>query len=986
MKRFVVLLALLLSVFASGIASSQQGDSGGLCSIYNSIKPTSKISSVRSGFWSDPATWGGSLPDAGDNVVVDHDVVADLGVANELQVNGSLEIKGDLAVHASLIVCESGYLGGSQGQINFHVEDDRAFASNVELGPVSGAPGFHPEDNGLWALGTVDLNGPEVTSWLDAVSIDGVFNSFEYDVSQSAAFAKGVARLAAIPVGWQVGDELLLVTERGEHFQAKLKSVDGDFVSYIPHSQAGELPGYVMELEDRAIHPKVANLSRRLKIVSANVLEGDSSHRAHTAYLRGSTVNIRNVEFRNLGPRAKLGRYPLHWHMAQESTGGVWGSSIWQSVDEGGNRFVVPHIVNGITVADNVAFRSQGHGYFMEEVMEYDNQITGNLSVDVRHGEELPNVHSSISNRTHHFWLRESNEISGNVAAGNDWDGRGLGNKGPGMDGLVVLPSSELQSTPLVSDFECLGCGGTGMWSAVPNTLFEDPASTYALVAGYRATDKWNTDSSGSELLRPSFFFNGNNDLFAETGDYADRVPWASQIYVNYGEIKVSGGVLTGNVGVHAHYNARFSINNTSAYGHIFVDQTYWEMIANVDDSRIRTANLFSGGYGRAHRMSPGFARLTNTCFGSDCDGSSGMMLNNDFTGPKFIEMMETNVEVLQQAGLGYVATTAPLPNSGFVRIPEQLGARFWQVTPAGSDSEPEILAIQERESQWMQDLVGYGGYLDGFPPGDYEVNLFSAKSDDTYISSGTFTIYEGLISEICLDGESCEAAESPMMVVVSPSAKKVSSGEPIYFSGYAKDLGDGILTESILWQSSIDGLIGQGSDFEATLSDGYHTIEAGVVDSDGNAAASEFTIGVGSSSSGASSAAKVATSDATLAGGVAVFVATTDCNGENDPHWQCGGSWTSPDSISAESWVAYCPGGETDYLSCMSSDEFVQVGDLAVTDAIGVCVGVTLEGGSRNDCVNSRGPEGSGYHSYVEMGAIIQGLEGPDPQKRLKR
>ncbi len=699
-------VALLVCASSTQAQTSSPAD---LCALYNQALPASSIKSVKSGLWSDPGTWGGLVPTANDNVTVNHAVTLDQGSGREIQVKGSLEVSGILHAHGSILVCSGGVVSGSEGAIQFFVDDDRLFTGNTAPGPVSKAYGFHPEDNGLWVTGggTLDIAAPRVTSWLDAVSISGKFAERKHDVLSSVAFADGKARLAYQPEGWRAGDQLLLVNERGEHALAVLNTMSGTSITY---SATEDLVGEVLKIGGDSINPKVANLTRRFKIESPWVQEGDTNHRAHTAYLRGSSISLRNVEFRNLGPRGKLGRYPVHWHHAHESDGLLEGSAIWQSVNEGGNRFVVPHIVNGVTVADNVAFRSHGHGFFMEEVQEFDNVVVGNLSVDVRHGEELPNVDESISFRSHHFWLRESNTISGNVAAGNSWNGAGLGNKAPYIDGLVVLHSTKKDPAPLVTDFECLGCGGTAMWSSVPNTLFEDPKSAYALVAGYQAWDKWNTNSRGSEIVNPVFFFNGNNDLFKQTGDYMDRVPWASQIYLNYGEILVSGGVLAGDVGIHAHYGARLGIDGSSVHGDILLDPTYWELIANISNVEVYTDRLTSRGYGRAHRISPGFARLTDLCFFSECEGSGATPFSADITGRQFKTLLEQSVNVVDDLSVDYIATTQPVPASGYARIPAGLGIKYWSVAPVGTGNFLTARSIQEKEPLWDRNFALYGG------------------------------------------------------------------------------------------------------------------------------------------------------------------------------------------------------------------------------------------------------------------------------------
>ncbi len=223
-----------------------------------------------------------------------------------------------------------------------------------------------------------------------------------------------------------------------------------------------------------AVYPKIANLSRRLQIVSADVVEGDTHHRAHTLIMEDGAATIRNVELRDLGPREKLGRYPVHFHHGGRSDDVLEGSSIWQDVTDPGNRFVAIHDVQGVRVANNVALSRRGHGFFMESGPEFDNQVIGNLSVEVTGNEELAGLESPVGATSHHFWLRGGNTIEGNVAAGGT------------AVGLVVF-SAATPGTIHVSRMQSLGTKLYGMWSGAEGVVYDDPVAVYNTRAGFGA-------------------------------------------------------------------------------------------------------------------------------------------------------------------------------------------------------------------------------------------------------------------------------------------------------------------------------------------------------------------------------------------------------------------------------------------------------------------------------------------------------------------
>ncbi len=88
-----------------------------------------------------------------------------------------------------------------------------------------------------------------------------------------------------------------------------------------------------------------------------------------------------------------------------------------------------------------------------------------------------------------------------------------------------------------------------------------------------------------------------------------------------------------------------------------------------------------------------------------------------------------------------------------------------------------------------------------------------------------------------------------PTVTIASPAnGASFTSGSAINFSGSASDSEDGNLTTSLSWTSSVDGNIGIGGSFSATLSAGTHTITASVTDSGGKAGSSSVTITVNAS------------------------------------------------------------------------------------------------------------------------------------------
>jgi hypothetical protein len=86
-----------------------------------------------------------------------------------------------------------------------------------------------------------------------------------------------------------------------------------------------------------------------------------------------------------------------------------------------------------------------------------------------------------------------------------------------------------------------------------------------------------------------------------------------------------------------------------------------------------------------------------------------------------------------------------------------------------------------------------------------------------------------------------------PTVSIASPADGSTSIGiEPVTFSGSADDAQDGDVTESLVWESNVDGAIGSGAGFTlSTLSIGTHVITATATDGEGNTGAATITITV---------------------------------------------------------------------------------------------------------------------------------------------
>lgn len=249
--------------------------------------------------------------------------------------------------------------------------------------------------------------------------------------------------------GWQVGDQILLVgtaTMSQDPFEpdpvsevctiTAINAGTGDVtLSPAPagsHCTVAPIPywspaGQAWTIDERA---EVGMLSHNVRV------EGDTNDStpangfgAHVMMMNGAccgspgTGCFSHVQFRRMGQRKVLGRYPLHWHMQLAAGNGQYarGCSVWQSF----NRALTIHGTDYLVVEDNVLFDHEGHGLFFEDGGEQHNTIARNLVVLTGRppdGQEmLPHDNSlnEVQNRTPAaFWISNPNNyFTGNVAA-----------------------------------------------------------------------------------------------------------------------------------------------------------------------------------------------------------------------------------------------------------------------------------------------------------------------------------------------------------------------------------------------------------------------------------------------------------------------------------------------------------------------------------------------------------------------------------------
>lgn len=304
---------------------------------------------VRSGNWSDPATWGGTLPGDGatvfvpDGLSVRYDTDS-LDRIDRIRVDGELRFATDrdTTLYVDTLYTTPGSvleIGSKARPIKAGVTAELVITGD---GPDPIERDWDPNQlsRGIVAMGTVDIEGAQKTG---ATTLSG-----------SALAGDGKLVLAAVPTGWAVGDEIVLAgtyyDKRGSdadnsrfHDEVlRITSIKGDTVTFVNES-SGESGSNTL-LWDHQLPPDsaagdfaidVANLTRNITVRSEAGPDAPIQDRGHVMFMENRDVEVRNAAFVDLGrtdksvpiddvgpqPDGTIGdgtnqraRYPVHLH------------------------------------------------------------------------------------------------------------------------------------------------------------------------------------------------------------------------------------------------------------------------------------------------------------------------------------------------------------------------------------------------------------------------------------------------------------------------------------------------------------------------------------------------------------------------------------------------------------------------------------------------------------------------------------------------
>lgn len=382
--------------------------------------PAAPLPPVSSGArWSDPATWGGTMPPAGSMVVIPagKTVVLDTQTPalKGLTIEGTLVAADtDIGITSDFVYVKGGRLQIGTAQQPFL----RRATITLTGSTVADNPATAGFGNKVLALmdGVIELHGaPLARAW----------TRLNADV---AAGARQLT-LAEAP-GWRVGDQIVIATSTPDMMRfstGEIESISGASVTLrqptanahwgTRRSFSG--PDGPVVVDTRA---EVGSLSRNI------VIQGDAGSAStriggHAMFMatggRQSTVQIAHVEFRNMGQFNQLGRYPIHFHLMENRCAGCYvrAAAVHGSLQRG----IVLHD-SAATLDGNVVFNTVGHNIIVETVGTEGGVINGNLALVAREPVPMitePTLRSQNDFAPANYWIKSArNTITNNHAAG----------------------------------------------------------------------------------------------------------------------------------------------------------------------------------------------------------------------------------------------------------------------------------------------------------------------------------------------------------------------------------------------------------------------------------------------------------------------------------------------------------------------------------------------------------------------------------------
>ncbi len=166
----------------------------------------------------------------------------------------------------------------------------------------------------------------------------------------------------------------------------------------------------------------------------------------------------------------------------------------------------------------------------------------------------------------------------------------------------------------------------------------------------------------------------------------------------------------------------------------------------------------------------------------------------------------------------------------------------FYSVSSDGGNSWTTPARLTSVLSPQIDDSFEWGDYNGLDVVANQLITIFTDNRNEGGGAADSIDVYA---AGLTIGGGPGNTA--PTVTITAPaSGTTVAVGTSISFSGTANDTEDGVLSGSLTWSSSINGIIGSGASFSTSaLTAGTHTITASVTDSGGLPGSAAITVNV---------------------------------------------------------------------------------------------------------------------------------------------
>jgi cell migration-inducing and hyaluronan-binding protein len=393
-------------------------------------------SAVKSGRWSDAATWADKrVPAAGAAVTIgkDMDVVLDASTAplHGLTINGKLSFANnkDLELTTEWIMLHGELEIGTEKSLHTR-KATITFTNDVKDEDISGVGGTNDKvDRGIMLMGgTLNLHGDRQNTWTKLA-----------DTANAGSTSIQVLNAA----GWRVGDEIVLASTDFDPRQAERRTISairGNTITMDKKLDYMHFGKITYDVDERG---EVSMITRNIKLQASADAE-QSFYGGHVMAMATSKMFVEGVEFNRMGQNLTLARYPIHWHLVGDAKGQYIKNS---SLHDTYNRCVTVHGTNFLRVENNVTYNTVGHCFFLEDGAEHGNEFVHNLAIQTKchtskpcvptnlaaagesrpaggNGQQSKDVLLPSDNTVASYWITNpDNTFIDNVAAGSDSNG-----------------------------------------------------------------------------------------------------------------------------------------------------------------------------------------------------------------------------------------------------------------------------------------------------------------------------------------------------------------------------------------------------------------------------------------------------------------------------------------------------------------------------------------------------------------------------------